>query len=161
MIIPNKLLFAVLNNFIKFKQLYTKYQFLLQSGNFYKMNTSCINSCGIGTTIHGQHPRWNFQQNPQPSFGPPPDGVEKLVTKKKIDKSKKYSFFPKINMLLQATYFSTINPQFVGLLTHILRPFTTPSGEKPRVCPCMMCLCTRVLYTQCVCVYMCTRDNTR
>ena len=38
--------------------------------------------------------RWNFQKNPQPSFDPPPDGVEKLTTKK-IDKFKKYSFFQK------------------------------------------------------------------
>ena len=40
-------------------------------------------------------------------------------------------------MLLQATYFSTINPQFVGLLTHILHPPSYPThnppGEKPEV----------------------------
>ena len=35
-------------------------------------------------------------------------------------------------MLLQATYFSTINPQFVGLLTHILRP---PTILQPRSTP--------------------------
>ena len=47
----------------------------------------------------------------------------KKATEKKIDKFKKY-FFPKINMLLQATYFSTINPQFVGLLTHMPHLFS-------------------------------------
>ena len=38
-------------------------------------------------------------------------------------------------MLLQATYFSTINPQFVGLPTHILRPPPDPQlpDEKPGV----------------------------
>ena len=77
-----------------------------------------------------QHPRWNFQKNPQPSFGPPLDGVEKL-DKKKIDKLKKYSFFPTINMLLQATYFSTISPQFVDLPTHILRSPPQPLLSQP------------------------------
>ena len=54
-------------------------------------------------------------------------------------------------MLLQATYFSTINPQFVGLPIHILRPPPTTSSppnldpqspdEKPGspgICPCML-----------------------
>ena len=92
----------------------------------------------------GSTPGGIFKKNPQPSFGPPPDGVEKLATKKKIDKFKKYSFFPKINMLLQATYFSTINPQFVGLPTHILHPpppHTSTPGENPGVTwgvPCMV-----------------------
>jgi hypothetical protein len=84
--------------------------------------------------MSGKIGHYNFCHAYKPYMGSTPGGIFKKIynphlvpllmeskkaTKKKIDKLKKY-FFPKINMLLQATYFSTINPQFVGLLTHIL-----------------------------------------
>ena len=83
-------------------------------------------------SIHRQDFRWNFSKNHNPHLVPIPMWSNSC-RQKKIDKFKKYSFFPKINMLLQATYFSTINPQFVGLLTHILHPPpTTSPASQPR-----------------------------
>ena len=79
----------------------------------------------------GSTPGGIFKKTHNPHLVPLPMGSKK-ATKKKIDKFKKY-FFPKINMLLQATYFSTINPQFVGLPTHILRPPPPNPTHNPQV----------------------------